>query len=92
MNAAADPVVQSFRERIGALDERILAAVNERLSLVSELHGYKEQQGLERVDRGREEELLRRLTEANSGPLSSEGVTELFEFVLALVKQETVRA
>jgi chorismate mutase len=92
MNAAADPVVQSFRERIGALDERILAAVNARLSLVSELHGYKEQQGLERVDRGREEELLRRLTEANPGPLSSEGVTELFEFVLALVKQETVRA
>jgi chorismate mutase len=92
MNAPADPVVQSFREQIGALDERILAAVNERVGLVAELHRYKEQQGLERVDRGREEELLRRLTEANPGPLSEVGVTELFEFVLALVKQETARA
>lgn len=89
MNAAADPVVQSFRERIGALDERILAAVNERLGLVSELHAYKKENGLERVDRRREEELLRRLTEANPGPLSEAGLIELFEFVLALVKQET---
>ena len=89
MNAAADPVVQSFRERIGALDERILAAVNERLGLVSELHAYKKENGLERVDRRREEELLRRLTEANPGPLSETGLVELFEFVLALVKQET---
>ncbi|HEY5296171.1 MAG TPA: chorismate mutase [Gaiellaceae bacterium] len=89
MNAATDPVVQSFRERIGALDDRILAAVNERLSLVSELHAHKEQNGLERVDRRREEELLRRLKEVNPGPLSEAGVVELFEFVLALVKQET---
>jgi len=81
-------VVQSFRERIETLDERILTAVNERLSLVAELHRYKEQHGLARVDREREEQLLRQLTEANHGPLSPAGVVELFEFVLALVKRE----
>ena len=88
MNVVVDPVVQSFRERIGVLDERILAAVNERVALVAELHRYKEQQGISRVDPSREQELLRQLADLNGGPLSDAGVQELFQFVLALTRQE----
>lgn len=86
-----DGVLQSYRDRIGALDERILAAVNERTELVGELHRYKDEQGLARVDRGREEQLVRHLVELNGGPLGGDAVAELFEFVLALIKRETTR-
>jgi chorismate mutase len=40
------------------------------------------------VDRDRERELIEALDAANGGPLSPDGVRELFTFVLELAKRE----
>ena len=83
-----DPVVRDLRGRITDADRAILAAVNERIGLVSELRAHKLAQGWDFLDAGREERLLAALTGENSGPLSDEGLRTLFTEVLALTKRE----
>ena len=89
--ASADPVVQEFREQISAADRAILEAVNTRLELVARLKEYKDSHGIGFVDPDREAALLRELERANEGPLSSEGVRELFTEILELTKRELSR-
>ena len=83
-----DPVVRDLRGRITDADRAILAAVNERIELVSELRAHKLAQGWDFLDSGREERLLAALAGENSGPLSDEGLRALFTEVLALTKRE----
>ena len=83
-----DPVVVALRERISAADRAILEQMNERLELVEELHRHKAEHGYPALDPAREEQLLAELTAQNAGPISEEGVRELFTGVLALVKRE----
>jgi chorismate mutase/prephenate dehydratase len=83
-----DPVIAEIREGITGADEEILTAVNRRLELVARLKRHKEEHGIAFLDPGREAALLAHLREANPGPLSDEGVEELFRSILDLVKRE----
>jgi chorismate mutase/prephenate dehydratase len=76
------------REAIDAVDRELLDAVNRRLGLVRRLHQHKLENALPLRDPGREESLIGRLQEANGGPLSADGVAELFHCVLDLVRRE----
>ena len=84
----SDPETQRLREEIAHRDDTILAAVNERIALVDELKQHKKRTGAAFVDNAQEERLLHRLEEANRGPLSRDGVRQLFLEILALVKRE----
>ena len=81
-----------LRARIAECDRAVLDAVNARLKLVAELHEHKRRVGLDVVDLDQEERLLRTLQAANAGPLSIEGVRELFREILALTKREVARS
>lgn len=83
-----DPLVRRLREQIAARDRAILAAINARLKLVGELKRHKEAQQIEFVDPEQEEKLLRALEQANAGPLSREGLRQLWKEILALTKRE----
>ena len=83
-----DPVVRDLRERITEADRAILDAANTRLRLVRELREHKIAQGWDFVDPGREERLLDALAHENPGPLTDEGVRQLFIDLLALTKRE----
>ncbi len=83
-----DPVIRQFREQISDNDRAIVEAVNKRLRLVAQVKAYKESRGLGFVDPEREEWMLRYLTRANRGPLSREGLHELFRMILDLSKRE----
>ena len=61
MDATQDPVVASYRERIGAVDDEILDAVNRRVTLVAELHKHKREQGYPMRDPAREQTLIEKL-------------------------------
>ena len=69
-----------------------MEAVNRRLKLVARLKRYKESRGLEFVDLQREEWMLNYLLRTNRGPLSAEGLRELFTEVLDLTKREVGRS
>jgi chorismate mutase len=85
---ARDPLVSELRDRISENDLAILRGINERLQLVQELRQVKAERGFGFVDRGREERILDLLAAANSGPLSEEGVREIFAALLELTKRE----
>ena len=85
----SDPFIRRLREQIAERDRAILDAVNARLKLVTELKRHKETEGIEFVDPEQEERLLQALETANPGPLSSEGLRQLWQEILALTKRET---
>ena len=87
---AVDPIVSALRDEIAALDVSLIGTVNARIKLVEKLHRYKAHHGIPVLDPSREAWLLEYLKGQNPGPLSDEGLAELFAFVLALVKREAV--
>lgn len=88
MEQGQDPVVQGFRERIVDEDRRILEAINRRGELVAALHAYKVARGYPLVDRSRESSLLDELERANRGPLSSEGLREIYGVLIPVLTRE----
>ena len=83
-----DPVIRQFREQISDNDRAIMEAFNKRLKLVAQVKAYKESRGLGFLDPEREEWMLQYLSRANRGPLSTEGLQELFRMILDLSKRE----
>jgi len=86
-----DPLIRQLREQISDADRTIVEAVNARLTLVARLKAYKESRGMSFVDPEREEWMLSYLTRANRGPLSAEGLQEIFSEILDLTKREVAR-
>jgi chorismate mutase len=87
-----DPLIRQLREQISDTDRSIVEAINRRLELVARLKRYKESRGLEFVDVQREEWMLQYLARTNRGPLSPEGLAEIFGDLLDLTKREVGRS
>ena len=85
---AQDPVVVDLREQISETDRLILETVNRRLELVRRLREYKAERGYPFVDKAREGALIEELALQNTGPLSTDGVRELYAGLLDLMKRE----
>jgi chorismate mutase len=91
VNAADDPVLNQFRKQISDTDRAIVDAINTRLELVTRIKAYKESRGTDFLDPDRERSMLRELARANPGPLSNEGLRELFTTILDLTKREVAQ-
>jgi chorismate mutase len=87
----ADPFVRSVRREISDLDSALVELVNKRLKLVAKLKKYKEEHGIGFVDLAREEWMLQYLSRANRGPLSADGLAELYHEILDLMKREVAK-
>jgi chorismate mutase len=85
----ADAVVRQMRDAIIDTDLRLIQAINSRLVMVARLRAYKEAQGMEFIDQAREDWMHSYLQGANRGPLSSEGLEEIYGHLLDLTKRET---
>ena len=83
-----DPTVSWLRGEISEADASIVAAVNARLELVARLKRHKESLGLPFLDPSRERELVDALVNQNGGPLSEDGLRELYACLLDLTKRE----
>ena len=86
-----DPRIAQLREQLTANDVEIVEAVNTRLELVARLKQVKEERGIDFLDPAREQWLLEYLAGANRGPLSGEGLHELYTTLLDLTKRELGR-
>ena len=86
-----EQLIKQLRQQISDTDRSIVDAFNARLRLVARLKGYKESRGMDFLDPEREEWMLQYLTRANRGPLSPDGLKELFEEILDLTKREVQR-
>ena len=83
-----DPVIQQHRAQIAALDRTILEALNQRIHLVKRLKDHKAAQGLGFHDAAQEERVLAALAQANPGPLSEEGLRDIFQLIMTWSKRE----
>jgi 3-deoxy-7-phosphoheptulonate synthase / chorismate mutase len=86
-----DPVLAELREQIAQLDLAILEAFNRRLEVVAQIRRHKVEHDLPFLDLGREEWLLGHLLEQNRGPISEDGLRELYAKILELAKREVAR-
>jgi chorismate mutase len=86
-----DPVIRQLREQLSDNDVRIVEAINARLKLVARLKRVKEERGIGFLDPAREEWMPQYLTRANRGPLSAEGLKEIYSELLDLTKREVSR-
>ena len=85
---ADDPLIKELREQLADNDVRIVEALNTRLELVARLKRVKEERGFDFLDPDREAWLLTHLAHANRGPLSPEGLREIYTELLDLTKRE----
>jgi chorismate mutase len=86
-----DHFVKDVRREISDVDTQLVALVNKRLKLVAKLKRYKEEHGIGFVDLAREEWMLQYLARTNRGPLSADGLAELYHELLDLTKREVSR-
>jgi chorismate mutase len=85
-----DEHIAKVRREISDVDRALLELVNKRLKLVAGLKRYKEEHGIGFVDLAREEWMLQYLHRMNRGPLSAEGLADLYHGLLELMKREVV--
>jgi chorismate mutase len=88
---AKDPLIRQLREQLSDNDVRIIEAFNARLRLVARIKQVKEERGIDFLDPAREEWMLQYLTRANRGPLSPDGLREIYTELLDLTKREVGR-
>jgi chorismate mutase len=92
IDPGTDPLIRQLREQISDTDRAIVDAINKRLELVARLKRYKESRGIAFVDPEREEWMLQYLARANRGPLTADGLREVFGEILDLTKREVARS
>jgi chorismate mutase len=83
-----DPVIKQLRDQISDNDLKIIDGINKRLKLVGQLWEYKRSKGLEVYAPGQEEWLLTFASRANKGPLTPDGLREIYRELLDLTKRE----
>jgi chorismate mutase len=87
----SDPLIRQLRQELSDTDRAIVEAVNKRLKLVARLKRVKEARGIQFLDPDREAWMLQYLTRANRGPLSRDGLEEIYREILDLTKREVAR-
>lgn len=73
------PDLDALRRSIDEIDSRLLALIEERVSLVLKVGDYKRQHGLAIYDPERERKLIERLLSEARPPLEPDTVRRIFE-------------
>jgi chorismate mutase len=84
--------LDALRAQVSEIDREIVEAINRRIEIVQRIWAHKREHGLGDVDPARERWLHEHLAASNRGPLSSEGLREVYAALLDLVKREVGRA
>ena len=74
--------IEDWRRKIDEIDAKLVELFNERSKCAIEIGKNKHVENLRVYDPQREREILKRIQEANRGPLDNEGMQRLFERVI----------
>jgi chorismate mutase-like protein len=74
--------IEDWRRKIDEIDAKLVELFNERSKCAIEIGKIKHVENLRVYDPQREREILKRIQEANRGPLDNEGMQRLFERVI----------
>lgn len=73
--------LKKYREKIDRIDDDLLGLINQRAGLAQQIGRVKGNGAVLRPER--EAQVLQRMVQANTGPLSNQGVTQLFTEVMS---------
>jgi len=79
---AAHQALIACRERIDAVDRRLLDLLNERTRTVEEIGRIKQQAHLPVYEPRREDQVFQNIAEHNAGPLTTEAARRVFERII----------
>jgi chorismate mutase-like protein len=82
-NDSARQAITDCRERIDAVDRRLLALLNERARIAEQIGRFKRESDLPIVEPAREEAVIQNVREHNTGPLSADAVRRVFEAIVS---------
>jgi chorismate mutase len=79
---AAAKALTDCRDRINAIDRRLLALLNERTRIVEQIGRIKQECKMPIYEPKREEEVLRNIAEHNAGPMEQQAARRIFERII----------
>jgi chorismate mutase len=85
-NAEMQERVRELRERVDEVDRELIRALNERARIVQEIMALKTEAGAPVYDPKREEEILQRVVELNTGPIYDSSMRDIFEMILHRIR------
>ena len=85
-DAALQERVRELRERVDEVDKELVRALNERARIVQEIMAIKAEAGAPVYDPKREEEILQRVVEMNTGPIYDSSMRDIFELILHRIR------
>src|SRR5215211_3917932 len=85
-DAVSQERVRKLRERVDEVDRELIRALNERARIVQEIMAIKDDAGAPVYDPKREEEILQRVEEMNTGPIYDSSMREIFEMILHRIR------
>ncbi|MCA1848427.1 MAG: chorismate mutase [Actinobacteria bacterium] len=85
-DAALQERVRELRERVDEVDRELIRALNERARIVQEIMALKAGVGAPVYDPKREEEILQRVVEQNTGPIYDSSMRDIFELILHRIR------
>ena len=74
--------IEDWRRKIDEIDRKLVELFNERSKCAIEIGKIKHAENLNVYDPEREQEVLRRIKEANHGPLDNESLERLFDRII----------
>ncbi|MBW2100350.1 MAG: chorismate mutase [Deltaproteobacteria bacterium] len=83
----SEKTISTLRKSIDKIDETILDLINRRLLLAKEIGGLKEQKGSQVLDNTRENAIMNRLYELNTGPLTNKVLYHIFSDIMATSRE-----
>ncbi len=81
--AEAEALLAECRQKIDAIDAQLRELLNRRAAIVEGVVRAKETLAMPIYEPKREENVVRRVTEGNPGPLSAEAFRHIFETIMA---------
>jgi chorismate mutase len=85
-DAETQEKVRELRERVDEVDRTLIDALSERARIVQEIMVLKAEAGAPVYDPRREEEILQRVVEQNSGPIYDSSMRDIFEIILHRIR------
>lgn len=74
--------IEFWRNKIDAIDARLVELLNERSRCALEIGRLKRKANIALYQPEREQAVIRQVTELNSGPLDAEAIKRLFERII----------
>ncbi|MDR3000056.1 MAG: chorismate mutase [Fibromonadaceae bacterium] len=76
------PEIEILRQKLDSIEDNLIALLNERAKYVLEIGKIKREKGLPIVDLKREETILNRIKQKNSGPISNDFLINIFRKII----------